>query len=169
MIEKVVKEGLKSKADEVIVVLGYEAEEVRAAIKEYRCKPILNERFGEGQSSSVKCGVRAVAGHADAVLILPGDCALVSAHAINKVIDSFRASKSSIIVASHKKRRGHPILIDRSLFSDVLEIDEGRRGLKGFLQKHSSTVIEVDVGSEDVLVDLDTKEDFEKYFPRRTS
>jgi len=169
LIERVVRAGLESKADEVVVVLGHDADRMRNVLQGCGCKMILNEQFHEGQSSSVKCGVRAVVDHAEAALILPGDCALVSADAIGKVIDAFTTSNAPIVVASHEGRRGHPILIARRLFDEVLQIGEATRGLKGLLGKHRPDVLEVNTGSDDVLIDLDTREEFEKYFPRRTS
>ncbi|MEM2166130.1 MAG: NTP transferase domain-containing protein, partial [Candidatus Bathyarchaeia archaeon] len=56
IIERVVKNALSSKADEVIVVLGFEAHKVLNVLKKFNCKFVFNEEFYSGQSSSVKVG-----------------------------------------------------------------------------------------------------------------
>ena len=89
MIERVVKSAVSSKVDEVAVVLGYEALRVKEALKNFECRFIFNEDFRKGQSSSVKAGVKAVMGYADAVMVLPGDVAFITPKSINMVIAEY--------------------------------------------------------------------------------
>ncbi len=60
MIEHVVSECLKSKANQVIVVFGHDSEKVEQALKDYRCDFVANKEFAKGQSSSVKMGLSKV-------------------------------------------------------------------------------------------------------------
>jgi len=117
-----------------------------------------------GQSESVKVGLAAVASSAEAVMILPADVALIDAESINSVMDEYRKSKNRIVIASHKHHSGHPILLDRTLFPDVSRIDEGTLGLKAVIDRHRSEVKYVEVGTENVVIDIDTREEFDKYF-----
>lgn len=159
IIRRVVKEALASKADETAVVLGYEAERIRGALKGLPCRFVLNEEFEVGQSSSVKKGVEAVKDRAEAVLILPGDVALISSEVIDSVIDEYLRNRDAIVVAAHGKRSGHPILFDRSLFSEIMRIDEKGMGLKKITSGHRSKIKRVEVNSDIVLLDVDTRED----------
>jgi molybdenum cofactor cytidylyltransferase len=164
LIERVVKTAKGSSADEVIVVLGHEAEKVREQLVKLDCKVVVNENYMRGQSESVKVGLAAVASSAEAVMILPADVALIDAESINSVIDEHRKSKSQIVIASHKHQSGHPILLDRALFQEVSQIDESALGLKAVINRHRSEVKYVEVGTENVLIDIDTREEFDKYF-----
>lgn len=164
LIERVVKTVKGSSADEVIVVLGHEAEKVREQLVKLDCKLVVNENYMRGQSESVKVGLAAVSSSAEAVMILPADVALIDAESINSVIDEHRKSKSHIVIASHKHQSGHPILLDRALFQEVSQIDESALGLKAVINRHRSEVKYVEVGTENVLIDIDTREEFDKYF-----
>ena len=162
MIEKVVGSAASSKADEVIVVLGHEARRVKEALKNFQCKFVFNEDFERGQSYSVKAGVKSVMGYADAVMVLPGDVALITPKSINMVIEEYETSGGSIIVASHEGRLGHPILFDRCLFDEIMEINEETMGLKAVLNRRGDVIKKVEVGSNEVLIDVDSEEDLKK-------
>lgn len=72
MIQRVVKSAIDSNADEVIVVLGYEADLIKQNLKGLKCKFVYNENFKQGQSSSVKIGLVSVLEYARALIVLPG-------------------------------------------------------------------------------------------------
>lgn len=167
LIRRVVDNALKSKVDQVIVVVGYEKDRIIEALSGSNCRIVYNIEFEKGQSYSVKVGVQLVEEMAEAVLILPGDVALISSEAINKVIDDYRKSKAPIVVAAHGERMGHPILFDRTLLGEVKEIKEETFGLKALVSRYRSQIRRVDVGSQEVLIDIDTEEDFKKYFQAR--
>jgi molybdenum cofactor cytidylyltransferase len=166
MIERVVKSAASSKADEVIVVLGHEAQRVKEALKNFECRFVFNEDFKKGQSSSVKVGVKSVMGYADAVMVLPGDVALITSKPINMVIKEYETSRSPIVVASYQGISGHPILFDRSLFNEIMEINEETMGLKAVVNRHRDVIKKVEVGSDEVLIDIDAEEDFKRYISR---
>jgi len=165
LIKGVVSAALGSKAEEVVVVLGYEAEKVGSALKGLRCRLVVNEEFREGQSSSIKVGVKVASKRAKAILILPGDVALITSDAIDKVVDEYLRARGLIVVASHKGGAGHPILFDRSLFPEVSRVEEKSKGLKAVVNRHGNQVMLAEVGSDLVLYDFDTAEDFRRHLP----
>lgn len=164
MIQRVVKSAIDSNADEVIVVLGYEADLIKQNLKGLKCKFVYNENFKQGQSSSVKIGLVSVLEYARALIVLPGDIALISPNTINRLIEEYRRSKSPIIVASHQDRLGHPILFDRALFNEILGINEKEMGLKAIMKRHEDSISKIEVGSSEVLIDFDTEEDIRMHF-----
>ena len=164
LIRHVVKTATRSNADEVIVVLGYDAEKVKQQLLRLQCKLITNENYLKGQSESVKIGLAAVPSSAEAVMVLPADVALIDEHSINTVIDEYRRSENRIVIASHRNQSGHPILLDRTLFPEISEISEDTFGLKSVIDRHRAEVKYVDVGTENVLIDIDTEEEFNRYF-----
>jgi molybdenum cofactor cytidylyltransferase len=161
IIRRVVQAGLKSKVDEVIVVLGWEADKIKEMLGDLPCRLVLNKDYEKGQSGSVKAGLREVSQKTQAVLVLPGDVAMIDPKSINLVINEYARKKTPIIIAAHKGRPGHPILLDKQLFSEIEKIDEPTFGLKAVVKKHHENVRLVE-GSTNVLWDVDTPEDLKK-------
>jgi len=165
LIERVVTTARASIVDEVVVVLGYQAQKLKERLTGLECKVVINENYAKGQSESVKAGLAGVSSDAEAFMILPADVALIDWQSINKVVEEYRRSKSRIVIASHNGRSGHPILLDRALFPEVAVINEGTFGLKAVINRHRAEINYVEAGTENVLIDIDTEEEFSKYFP----
>jgi molybdenum cofactor cytidylyltransferase len=166
LIEHVVKQAKESNVDEVVVVLGYEASKIRERLAKIDCKLTVNENYTKGQSESVKAGLSTVSGDAEAVMILPADIGLIDPESINRVIQEYRTSKSRIVIASHRQQSGHPILLDRSLFPETSKINEDTQGLKALINHHPAEIKYVEAGTDNVLIDIDTREEFNRHFPR---
>jgi len=159
IIRRVVEAALKSKVDEVIVVLGWEADKIQKALEDLPCRFVVNKDYEKGQSSSVKVGLKEISETTGAILILPGDIAKIDTSAINLVIDEYTRRKYPIIVAAHRGRPGHPILLDSQLFKEIEHIDEQSFGLKAVTKKHEGRIRFVEAGSSNVLRDVDTPDD----------
>jgi molybdenum cofactor cytidylyltransferase len=162
IIRRVVEAALRSKVDEVIVVLGWEADRIQKALAELPFRLVLNKDYEKGQSSSVKAGFREIAEVAQAVLILPGDVALIDPRSINLVISEYVRKKKAIVIAGYKGRPGHPILLDRKLFKEIEKIGEDTFGLKAVVRNHEREVRLIETGSRNVLRDVDTREDLKE-------
>jgi molybdenum cofactor cytidylyltransferase len=158
MIQHVVGESLESKAKQVVVVVGNDAAKVRKALKDYRCEIVYNEDFEKGQSYSVRKGLSRVRKGADAVIVLPGDIALVNHEMIDAVIDEYSTCYAPIVTAGYHGSSGHPILFDRNLFEEMRGIDEATRGLKSVVSKYRGRVRLVET-SEASLLDIDRQDD----------
>ena len=166
LIEHVVRVARESDVNEVIVVLGYEATRIKESLAKTGCKFAVNNNYMKGQSESVKVGLSSVSDNAEAMMILPADVALVDPKSINKVLDEYRRSKNAIVIASHRQQSGHPILLDRTVFPEISRIEEDTQGLKAVINRHRTEINYLEVGTENVLVDIDTREEFDKYLRR---
>lgn len=162
MIRKVVETALNSKVDEVIVVLGWEADKAREALSDLPCRFTVNKNYERGQSSSIKVGFKEIGQASVAVLILPGDIAMIDTKSINIVLDAFNQYGNSIVVAGHDGKPGHPILFAKQLLPEIEAINEQTLGLKAVVQRHESEVRLVETGSENTLIDFDTPEDLKR-------
>jgi molybdenum cofactor cytidylyltransferase len=162
LIEYVIGEALGSTASDVIVVCGYQFDKIAPVIERHNCKVVLNQKFLDGQSSSVKRGLEAVEPSTDAILVLPGDMALTKRKIIDAVILAYEKTHAPIVTAAYEGHPGHPILFDKSLFAEIMEIDEETRGLKKVVSQNISKAILVETSSG-ALFDLDRKEDLARY------
>jgi len=163
IIRKVVEESVKSRADKVVVVVGFEAGKIINEIKDLPVTTVYNENYMEGMSSSVKVGAeKAIELNADAVMILPADNLLIKSRTIDKVIDAYYKTRGLIVVPRFEGKRGHPILLDKKLFNDILSISEETQGLKYVVRKYSDKIVDVEVESPEIYIDIDVPEDLEK-------
>jgi len=162
MIRRVVVAALESKVDEVIVVVGWEADKVRKALAELPCRIVLNKDYAKGQSTSVKAGLRDVGETTQAILVLPGDVAMIDSRSINIVIDDYSLRKRLIAIATYKGKLGHPVLLDRQLFNEIGAINEQTHGLKSVIEKYRRKIRLIETDSPNVLHDVDTPEDLRK-------
>ena len=142
----------------VIVVLGAEAERVRATAGLPADAGVArNERWREGMLTSVWAGLDAAeALSAEAVLVHPVDNPLVAPATIDAVVAAL-ASGAEVAVPSHGGRRGHPAGFARSCWPDLraAPLDGGARAV---LAANPGRVVHVPAGA-DCLVDLDTPRD----------
>ncbi len=163
IIRKVTEEALKSKAEKIFVIVGFEAEKIIDELSGLPVTFVYNVNYEEGMSSSVKAAVLAAkVVNAEGIAILPADNLLITHETINKVIEKFIEAKPEIVVPSYKGRRGHPILFNMKLYYDLMSISEETYGLKFVVKKYSDRIVEVPVNSPEIYIDIDTPEDLEE-------
>jgi molybdenum cofactor cytidylyltransferase len=150
------EQALASKAKEVIVVTGHQAELVEQALSGLKVKFVRNPDFAGGLASSVKAGIAAVAGDADGAVICLGDMPLIDAHLIDRLIEAFTPDRGNLIVLPVADgRRGNPVLWSRRFFSELMTL-EGDIGARHLIAKHGEAVAEVPVKGDGAFLDIDT-------------
>lgn len=159
IIETVVQKNLDSKVNGVMVVLGAGHEEIAAKIKCYRAGTILNREYTKGMFSSVKKGIASLPQDADAAVISLGDQPMIHSRIINDLIDLKTGSSKSIILPVYKGRRGHPVLIGRKYFNEIARMPENAT-LRDVISSHPYDVAELQVESDNILRDIDTREQY---------
>jgi len=156
---------LEAGIGDIVVVTGGAREQVENAISHLKVKIIFNEQFDKGEMlSSIQCGIRALTRQTHAVLIGLGDQPQVQVGSVRAVCETYRKSKSKIVVPSFNMRRGHPWLAERSLLNDLLAI-KSPQSLRDFLNAHHGEIQYVNVEDPGILADLDTPEDYRKWRP----
>jgi len=160
IIERVLGTFQESRVDRIIVVVGWQARKLLKSIEGLNVEAVINEKYDEGMSSSVRLGVRKVL-ESDAVIIHPADVPFISTNTINKVIESYNTGGKPIVVAGYKGRPGHPILFCDSLFPEILEIREETLGLKSVVSRHSDEILVVETEPA-CLFDIDSPEDLKR-------
>src|SRR5437016_14634017 len=96
-----------SALDEVIVVLGRAADEIRPRLRNTRARVIINPVFTEGCSGSYKAGMAATDPRAEAVMVLLGDQPGVDSAVIDQVAEDWRTKGGTIALTSYLGHRGH--------------------------------------------------------------
>ena len=123
LLEWVVSQAQRADAiDEVVVVLGRAADEVRKRVDFGGAKVVDNPVFGEGCASSYRAGIGSIDARSDAIMILLGDQPGVGPEIIARVAEVFRQGSHQIVLASYQGRKGHPMLFARPLFDKLVEL-----------------------------------------------
>ena len=151
--------------DDILVVTGGTREGVEHAISHHKVRAVYNEDFANGEMlSSIQCGIRALSHQTQAVLIGLGDQPQVQERSVQLICRKFTDSKASIVVPSYKMRRGHPWLITRPLWDDLLNL-ESPHTPRDFLNAHHDIIQYVNMNNPDILADLDTPEEYQRWQP----
>ncbi len=107
--------------------------------------------------SSLQEGLKYISADSEAVIIAHGDMPLIKKETVAEMIGHFHAD--SIVIPMYKGRKGHPVLLDRSI---VLKCLDGGLifPLRQIIREHESRIILYDCEDEGVLLDIDTPDDY---------
>jgi molybdenum cofactor cytidylyltransferase len=112
-------------------------------------------------STSLIKGLGAVNPQAKFVIIALGDQPLVTPRVYNQLIEAALNSQKGIIIPTCKGERGNPIVISTRYRAELLN-QTGDIGGRELLKSHPDDVLEVPVDCEGVVVNINTKEEYEK-------
>lgn len=144
--------------DYLIVVVGSEAESVSKALAGVDVGAIVaNYHWADGLSTSLRVGVIAAAPVADAVVIALGDQPGVDPDVVRTVIARWRESGKPIVATRYRGVPGHPVLLGRAVFEEVMSIT-GDVGARDLIKREPTRVAFVDVDA-DAPRDVDTPDD----------
>ncbi len=161
LVRIVTEQVLASKAHDVVVVTGHQAELVEKALGGLKVKFVRNPDFAAGLASSVKTGIAAVPEAADGAVICLGDMPLISAHLIDRLIEAFAPESGNLIaVPVSDGRRGNPVLWSRRFFDELMTLD-GDIGARHLISRHGEAVAEVPVEGFGAFLDIDTPQALE--------
>ena len=162
LLEKTLSSVGQSRAGETILVLGHRSEEIRQAIQiDPATKIVLNDQYENGMSTSIQAGLRNVSPATSAALIVLADQPYLMPDVIDQLIEEREKSGASILFPVYKGFRGNPVLIDRSLFPELMQIS-GDIGCRSLFGLHSTKIGKVIVEDAGILIDIDTQEDLAK-------
>ncbi len=161
LLGHVVKTAKASLLNEVIVVIGHDADAIKKEIDLTDTKVVLNPFYQKGQSTSLIKGLENISSTCDAVMFLLADQPFVSTNTINTLIKAFNTSNAPVIIPYCNKKRGNPVILARSLFHRLtsLSADAGARVL---FNEFSASVLKVSISDKGVLTDVDTMDDYKK-------
>ncbi len=146
---------------ETIVVTGYRADVVEAALARLPVVFARNPDFAQGQPTSVAAGVRALTQFCDAVMIVLGDQALLTPDDLRALLDAYTRTEAglTVLVPHYQGKRGNPIVFAAR---HVPEIYAGglNIGCRRLIDEHPDLVARVEMSSEAYVLDCDTPADY---------
>jgi molybdenum cofactor cytidylyltransferase len=144
--------------DEVVVVLGHQADEIHRGMRRADCRVMLNPRYQMGRAGSLRIGAKAANRDADAIVIMnvdqprPADFLrqLISAH----------QQESAATLPTSGGQHGHPVVVSGRLRNELMEARDENEGLRGVLHAHEGELAEV-LCDDLCQVDINTPDDYE--------
>jgi molybdenum cofactor cytidylyltransferase len=181
--------------DEVVVVLGHHADAVEAAVKQFPITIVHNpacvdpqprntaaapqggarrsserpgDRRDDGQASSVRIGLQALAPRLDAVIVALADQPLIDAQDIIALIGAFKKRGDASMVVprvsadGNEPLPGNPVMFDAALRDEWLA-GEADAACRKWRLAHPERVRWFDTDNRRYRIDIDTPEDLERF------
>jgi len=150
-----------SRASDVVLVLGFAAETITRQVAIAGVKIVVNEAYAQGMGSSLRLGLSALDPLTNAALIVLADQPFVRPGTLDQIIDQYQQSDAQIAVPMYQGFRGNPVLLDRSVFPEVMALT-GDIGCRAIFANHVDGIVNVNVDDIGILLDIDTREDLGK-------
>ncbi len=162
IIQVIVDRLKRMRLDEIVVVTGHQAAQVKAKLNDEPVKVVYNPNYRKGEMlSSLQTGLQALGPEYAACLIVLGDQPQLDNRIVSELMAAYAEGKGRIIAPSYRQRRGHPILIDRVLWPELLDLQSGSAP-RDVINAHNDEIHYVNVDSDSVLRDIDTPDDYDQ-------
>ena len=161
--DRVTRTLLEAGIEDVVVVVGADAESIRAGARPRPGVRIVdNPDYEQGQLTSLLAGLRAIdVSRATAALVTLIDVPLVRAATVRTLVAAQRERGAPVVRPVSNGRHGHPVIFGRALFQELHDADPAE-GAKPVVRAHAAEMIEVPVHDEGAFTDIDTREDYER-------
>lgn len=161
---------LESKLDEIIIVVGYKKKDVIKSLGELlnneRLTIVENLEYKSGMSTSLKASLKVLHDRTDAIMFILGDQPKITQGILDKLIDAYKYSNAQLcmpmINTSCGKRHGHPIIIGRKLYPELLQII-GDIGAREVVKKYRQYAKLVELDDSSSQFQINTKDDLREY------
>jgi molybdenum cofactor cytidylyltransferase len=169
IVARVAEAALGSGARPVILVTGFEASRVAAALGDLEVTIVQNPAHAEGLSTSLRTGLQALPADSDGALILLGDMPEIESSDLETLMAAFAADqRRAICVPVRHGRRGNPVLWGAAYFAEMMSLS-GDMGAKPLMARHQECVTEVPAASDGIFADVDTLSDLARLKARTGS
>lgn len=148
-------------ADEVIVVLGHRAEELRPLLEgRDGVGWVLNRDYLDGKTTSIRAGLLAVDRRSTGTIMFLNVDQPRTGRTIRRIVEAHQGGDALLTIPCCNGKGGHPVLADASLLDEMLEIEEETQGMRAVTERHRGRTARLELGLEELLWDLNTPEQY---------
>jgi molybdenum cofactor cytidylyltransferase len=160
IIECIVEQLIKSRLDDVSVVTGYAAADVKSRIKSLDVKAVHNRGYKNGDIlAALRVGLRTLPDHIAAVLVVAGDQPRIQPKVVYSLLKAYSEGVGDFIIPTYQTLAGYPMLIARRYWSDILDGQQGK-SLHNVCSVHESEITYLPLDTDTVLSRIDTQADY---------
>jgi len=147
-----------------VVVLGPDAARVRPSLATHECVIVENPDLAGGAIGSLRAALAALEPiRPSGIVAWPVDLPHVRVATLERLLEAHRRSGAPAVIPSFAERRGHPVIWDQALFSELATSAAAtRHGAQAVLAAHERDLVSVAVDDPAVIDDLNTPEDYER-------
>jgi molybdenum cofactor cytidylyltransferase len=160
VVRRTVRAAVDAGLQPVVVVLGHEAELVRAELDGLPCRSVLNPGHAEGAATSLRAGVAEVPKEVAALMVVLADMPFVTAAMLRSMVEQYLAKPAPVVVSRYGDVEAPPTLFDRSVFAELSAIT-GDRCARQVARRHEAEGLVV-AWPREALQDLDVAADYEQ-------
>jgi molybdenum cofactor cytidylyltransferase len=166
LLEFVVAQVCASRLDDVLVVLGAAADEIRVAVDFGRAKVLVNADHATGMASSLRAGLAALGSEVDRAMVILGDQPDISAHLLDSLLDLQEETGLPAAALNFGGLLHPPVVLKRELWGDLNEL-EGAVGCRAVIRAKPELVAKL-MAETDLKhpVDVDTPDDYRRLTSR---
>ncbi len=159
-IERIVGALKQGGVERIVVVLGFEAEEMRRHIAHLPVEILVNPDYptwtvvvASGCPAPFSRRIKGCAG----MMVHLVDHPYIDPKLVSLMLERFDESTHSIVVPRHQGKRGHPVIFSRKLFDELLRAPMDQ-GAKAVVNAHRDDTLEIDTKDAGITLDIDTPE-----------
>jgi molybdenum cofactor cytidylyltransferase len=160
VLRRAVRRMVAARLDPVLVVLGHDADRLRAELDGLPCRPVFNAEYARGMNASLRAGIAAVPSEAVAAVVALADMPHVTSEMIAALVERYRESGAPLVASDYGGVLAPPTLYHRSLFIELDEKDGDGCG-KRVVQRHRAEASLL-AWPASALADIDRPSDYER-------
>jgi molybdenum cofactor cytidylyltransferase len=163
-LERIVSTLKRTKVGKIIVVIGHNAAEIKQKIEHLPIEILINHQYRLGQLSSLHVAIRHLLDDSSCggILVHLVDHPYIDPDLVDRMIEAADTSGKLIVVPRHQGKRGHPVILSRKLFDELLAapLDQGA---KTVVNAHPDETLAIDVDDRGVTIDIDTPDEYREH------
>ena len=160
VLEHIISTLQRAGVEDILVVTGGARAQVDELAKVHGARTIFNERYINGEMlESIQCGLGVQKPEVESTLICLGDQPQVQERSVRLLCEAYLQTQSPLVVPSFQMRRGHPWIVARALWAEVIAMQSAQTP-RDFLNSHTKEIQYVEMDTPSILADLDTPEEY---------
>ncbi|MHC4130457.1 MAG: nucleotidyltransferase family protein [Planctomycetota bacterium] len=154
-----------SEVDEITVVLGAAAEEIKLTVDLSDVTVVINEDYPKGQLSSLITALKQIPEQTEAIILCLVDHPFLTSELVDKIVRKFRETENPVIIPVYNKERGHPTLFSQALFKELINAPHDQ-GARYVVYSNEDKVLEIKTSEKGTRIGIDTPQQYKSYFKR---
>ncbi len=158
VVEQVVETLSTCPFSPLLVVVGHHAEQIKLLLASTGARSVYNPDYETGEMlSSLQVAIRHLDPTVSGCLVFVVDQPWVHGDLVERMLENYAGTPASLLAPAFQGRRGHPVLIDRRHWSELLDLEPGLAP-RHLLERHSDDLHLISVDTDSILDDMDTLE-----------
>jgi molybdenum cofactor cytidylyltransferase len=126
---------------------------------------VINDAENTEQIESLRLGIANLPEDSDGVMVLPVDFPGVKPETVKLLVAEFMRTDAPILNPAYNGANGHPVIFASRILPELLAPDLPA-GARSVIDAHAGEAAIVDVDDPGVLIDIDTRSDYQQYVSR---